>query len=371
MEYISLPNNKGETLENSNGSNEALACLLQLADSALKNGPYSITFDKKNPHIAPTGDVRDFLSYAPYWWPENASDPNTKYIRKDGKRNPDAGIVKDQQQLELFAENVMYLCLGYYFFKEEKYALHAVSLLKTFFLHEVTRMNSHLDYAQLVRGSQNTTRMGRGEGIISSRALCRVANVLPLIGDFDGYRKIHEPMMHWFSCFLKWLYQSPVAKQALKSKNNIYTWRVVHLVSIERFLNPSSPALVTCIKDFFEKSLPVQIDGKTGNQPFEAKRAQPFHYLAFNMRAILYIAEVARSIGFDAYLLKKDLLHLAAKYISQYEASDITEAARCVDIISKRICIQGCCKSFVECCYRSKYADKISGPKHIICSLWL
>ncbi|KAG1456823.1 hypothetical protein G6F56_006745 [Rhizopus delemar] len=69
MEYISLPNNKGETLENSNGSNEALACLLQLADSALKNGPYSITFDKKNPHIAPTGDVRDFLSYAPYWWP--------------------------------------------------------------------------------------------------------------------------------------------------------------------------------------------------------------------------------------------------------------------------------------------------------------
>jgi hypothetical protein len=59
--------------------------------------------------------------------------------------------------------------LGYYFFDNENYAIHAVSLIDTFFLNEHTRMNPNLDFAQFVRGSQNVTKMGRGEGVISSR----------------------------------------------------------------------------------------------------------------------------------------------------------------------------------------------------------
>lgn len=43
----------------------ALSELKKLADQALKKGPYSVTFDKKAPHIAASGDIHDFLSYAP------------------------------------------------------------------------------------------------------------------------------------------------------------------------------------------------------------------------------------------------------------------------------------------------------------------
>lgn len=81
----------------------------------------------------------------------------------------DIGCVKDQFQLESFAENFTYLCLGYYFFNNENYAIHAISLLDTFFLNEKTRMKPNLNFAQFVRGTQNTTKMGRGEGVISSR----------------------------------------------------------------------------------------------------------------------------------------------------------------------------------------------------------
>lgn len=77
--------------------------------------------------------------------------------------------IKDQSQLELFAENFTYLCLGYYFLNNENYAIHAVSLLDTFFLNETTRMNPNLNYAQFVRGAQNKSQLGRGEGVISSR----------------------------------------------------------------------------------------------------------------------------------------------------------------------------------------------------------
>ncbi|KAG1140851.1 hypothetical protein G6F37_008676 [Rhizopus arrhizus] len=166
VEFISLPS-RDKLLDNP--PKEAYDSLAQLANNALKSGPFSITFDKRPPHIACTGDVRDFLSYAPFWWPEDPSNEDSKYIRKDGARNPDIGTVKDQQQLESFAENIMYLCLGYYFFKEDKYAKHAISLLEIFFINEKTRMNPNLTYAQFIRGPQNTTKTGRGEGIVSAR----------------------------------------------------------------------------------------------------------------------------------------------------------------------------------------------------------
>ncbi|KAI8072342.1 hypothetical protein BC940DRAFT_292363 [Gongronella butleri] len=60
--------------------------LKQLANGALKKGPFSITTDKQPPHVAASNDIHDFLSYAPYFWPSDSGDG--KYVRRDGKRNP-------------------------------------------------------------------------------------------------------------------------------------------------------------------------------------------------------------------------------------------------------------------------------------------
>jgi hypothetical protein len=43
----------------------SLESLKKLANGALKKGPFSVTFNKEKPHIAASGDPRDFLSYAP------------------------------------------------------------------------------------------------------------------------------------------------------------------------------------------------------------------------------------------------------------------------------------------------------------------
>lgn len=67
IEYISL--NKLTSRKQANAEDDKLknayGCLQRLANNALKSGPFSITFNKAEPHIAPTGDPRDFLSYAP------------------------------------------------------------------------------------------------------------------------------------------------------------------------------------------------------------------------------------------------------------------------------------------------------------------
>lgn len=66
VEYISLRKlqlQKQKGVEES--TKEAYSCLERLANGALKSGPFSITFGKESPHIAPSGDISDFLSYAP------------------------------------------------------------------------------------------------------------------------------------------------------------------------------------------------------------------------------------------------------------------------------------------------------------------
>lgn len=66
VEYISL---RKVRLQKQRGvdayTKEAYTALEKLANEALKGGPFSITSGKTLPHIAPSGDLRDFLSYAP------------------------------------------------------------------------------------------------------------------------------------------------------------------------------------------------------------------------------------------------------------------------------------------------------------------
>src|SRR3954454_11434419 len=59
--------------------------LLAEADQALKSGPYSVTFEKAK--VAPSGDKHDYISQAPYWWPDSLKPGGKPYIRKDGRIN--------------------------------------------------------------------------------------------------------------------------------------------------------------------------------------------------------------------------------------------------------------------------------------------
>ncbi|KAI8368884.1 putative alginate lyase [Choanephora cucurbitarum] len=373
VEYISLQRLKHQKQAGVNErTKEAYNCLERLANVAARSGPFSITFHKSAPHIAPSGDPRDFLSYAPYWWPQHPNDSNTKYIRKDGKRNPDIRMVKDQTFLQSFVENVLHLCLGYHMFDRASYAEHAVLLLKTFFVDEKTRMNPNLNYAQLIRGSQNKTHLGRGEGVISSRSLIHLANVLPLLDSFHGYQAIQPAIHAWFTHYLDWLKTSPVASKAARASNNIFSWYTAQKSTIQYFLNPHSSAARHTLHDYFTKTLPKQVDARTGNQPQEAKRAKPFHYLVFNMQAILCLAELGESMGMNVYG-QQPLVHLAIKHITTFANSpreDITQAVRCVETMIQASDHDNCCKPFLRKAHQSKHKDKLGGPKNAIPALW-
>src|SRR5207302_4578313 len=154
--------------------NLALEQLRKDADAALIQKSLSVVDKSINP---PSGDKHDYMSLAPYWWPDPAKPNGLPYIRRDGQVNPEIEQVQDHKNMNRVISAVHTLALAYYIYREEAFAAHATELLRTWFLNPETRMNPNLEFAQGVRGF-NT---GRGTGLIETRDVNRLVDAIGLL----------------------------------------------------------------------------------------------------------------------------------------------------------------------------------------------
>lgn len=207
-------------------------------------------------------------------------------------------------------------------------------------------------------------------------SLARIVNLVPILDSFHGYYPLKESMQAWFHSYLQWLQTSPVALEAAKAKNNIHTWYIVQLASAQKYLNPVSPDASSSILKYVKECLPKQIDSKTGDQPLESKRTKPFHYLVFNMQAILYLTELAKDLGLDIYQNNNNsLIHLGMHNITAVAkkdtGEDITVGVRCAEIMCcSTQDSDNCCIPYIDSAYKCKFAEKLGGPKNAISILW-
>jgi hypothetical protein len=154
--------NKSKELIESKQTNYLAAYkkLIADADKALNEGPFSV-MDKKL--VPPSGDKHDYLSLAPYFWPDPSKPDGKPYIRKDGQVNPETrGDFVDYSRKDKFFGNLNTLSYAYFFSDDERYLRKALQLLKTWFVDPETRMNPNLNFGQGVPGVST----GRPFGII-------------------------------------------------------------------------------------------------------------------------------------------------------------------------------------------------------------
>src|SRR4029078_6305232 len=67
------------------------------ADKALTAGSFSVT---SKTVVPPSGDKRDYMSQAPYFWPNPKSQSGLPYIRRDGERNPEIDKIDNHRVLD-------------------------------------------------------------------------------------------------------------------------------------------------------------------------------------------------------------------------------------------------------------------------------
>jgi hypothetical protein len=139
----------------------AMDTLLKDARAALKSEPVSVM---QKTEIPPSGDKHDYMSVAPYWWPDPTKPGGVPYVWRDGERNPEHDTLGDRQRLGKMINNVQTLALAYFLTRQESYAQKAVVQLQVWFLDAATRMNPNLNFAQAIKGQNN----GRGIGIIDA-----------------------------------------------------------------------------------------------------------------------------------------------------------------------------------------------------------
>ena len=83
----------------------ALAALEADANDALTVAPMSVMDKDVTP---PSGDKHDYMSQAPYWWPDPSKPDGLPYIRKDGQRNPEIDRITDRANLGRLAQRGLF-----------------------------------------------------------------------------------------------------------------------------------------------------------------------------------------------------------------------------------------------------------------------
>jgi len=274
------------------GLKTALDTLEKDAAVALARKPVSVMDKGLAP---PSGDKHDYMSQAPYWWPDPSKPDGRPYIRKDGVTNPEIRRITDHDNLGRLCSDVAMLGLAYRLTRKPEHAAHAAQLARVWFLDPATRMNPHLKFGQGIPGIND----GRGIGIIETRGLPDLLDGLALVGDSRAWTAGDEAgLQAWMQAFLTWLVESDYGKDESKNGNNHETWYDVQVAALSYYTGQTDITRRTIEHARDAIAAQIQPDGR---QPRELERTKSWDYSAFNLRAFFNLATIGERIGVDLW----------------------------------------------------------------------
>jgi hypothetical protein len=295
----------------------ALAKLETDARRAMQQKPLSVVTKAVTP---PSGDRHDYLSQAPYFWPDPKKPGGLPYINRDGERNPELDKITDHLAMDQMGVAVRALSLAYYFKDDEEYAAKATQLLRAWFLDPATRMNPHLEYAQFIPG----VNTGRGIGLIETRGLVNVIDAIGLLAGSKSWTSEDQKRLEtWFSTFLRWMQESRNGREENAKKNNHGTFYDVQAMSFALFVrrNDLAKEIAAAAK---EKRIALQIE-PDGRQPLELVRTKAWSYSNMNLDGLIQLARLAENVGVDLWAYEtKDgrSIRRAVEYLYPYATGD-------------------------------------------------
>jgi len=295
-------NSKGDLIyigssntENDNGNptfDKSLDYVYKWGDKFLTVKPHSVM----EAHRAPaSGDKHDFLSLAPYCWPNKETSTGYPYRCHDSWGvNPEILKVTDKEYMKDMITRVKTLSLAYHYSQNESYASKAADLIRVWFLNNDTKMNPNMQYSEAVPGKNN----GTFHGIIGSKQLPEVLDSIKLFEKSGSWTSQDERgLKAWFTDYLDWLVNSTNGIREGKSKNNHGTWYDVQVLGISAYLN-NTEVSEKVLDKWMNKLLKIQIQ-PNGTQPLEITRPTSLQYSIFNLLGIFKIATYAEELGVD------------------------------------------------------------------------
>lgn len=246
--------------------------------------------------LPPSGNKKDYMSQAPYFWKNPETKDGFPYIRRDGERNPEIEQLPDAKLMGRMIGGVEDLARAYFVSGKEAYAAKATEIMRMWFIDEKTAMNPNLDYAQAIPG-RNT---GRGIGIIESRGLTRVVDSVGLLAGSKSWTTADQKATEqWFAAYLEWLLESKNGRDEADEPNNHGTYYDVQVASFALFTGQKELARKT-LENAKTYRLAKQIE-PDGSQPHELARTRSWDYSTMNLDGFVMLAELGDAAGVDLW----------------------------------------------------------------------
>ncbi|KZV85030.1 chondroitin AC/alginate lyase, partial [Exidia glandulosa HHB12029] len=262
----------------------------------------------------PSGNKHDYLSWAPYWWPDCSGVGNTTeltpqeiwvtcpYKDRDGVFVPDYRLINDTGSFAGMADAVMFNALAWQITGDDKYANKSVEFISTWYLDEDTYMAPNLNYSQVKRGPG--VQQGNKSGVLDMKNTAKILSAILLFRktSYPGWTAEKDTKMRaWSAAFIQWLETHPFGKQEMASANNHGTFWYNTMVSHQIIVNNASEAK-RYLNQYYTTQFLKQIDAN-GEQPLEVVRSRTYHYRAYNIGAMVTCAKLAAYIGMDTWNL--------------------------------------------------------------------
>ncbi|EIN14695.1 chondroitin AC/alginate lyase [Punctularia strigosozonata HHB-11173 SS5] len=291
---------------------EAQESIVEWAIQLAEFGPWSVL---NKSVIAPSGDKHDYMSWAPYSWPNCTGVGNTTaltdeeiwktcpYYTRDGLFNPDVRFVNDVGAFQNMSDAVLYNALAWAINGSSTFSTNVATYIKTWFLDDDTMMNPNLNYAQMERGP--TGQNGTHTGVLDLKCMSKLVSGILILREGNAAEwtsDLDSSLVSWTKEYITWLTTADIAIQEKEATNNHGTFYYNQLAALQILANDTSGALAT-IKEYFTTQYQNQI-WANGEQPLEMIRTRPYHYRSYNLAAMITNARLGSYLGYDAWTLE-------------------------------------------------------------------
>lgn len=273
---------------------DAYQKLLAAADGELDKPANPVTRKTLTP---PSGDKHDYLSIAPYRWPNPNTEDGSPWLKKDGQVNPmSRGDDTDKVRLTNMFNRLQKLSLAYYFSGEDAYAEKARSVLRIWFVDDATKVNPNINYGQGIPGELE----GRLAGIIEWTQISKVVSAIQILSQGGILREDELQVINaWISDYYHWLKTHPFGIEVDRGRQNHATHYDYQMVGLARYLGLNVEAKER-LKAAKNKRIKTQIK-PDGTQPGEIRRTKSVNYCSMNLMKMAMVAELGKPLGVDLW----------------------------------------------------------------------
>ncbi|QIA65450.1 hypothetical protein GT360_18085 [Vibrio astriarenae] len=239
-------------------------------------------------YIPASGDIHDYHSISPYFWPDPDKEDGLPWVYRDGQINPATrGPETDQIRFKTMLTSLNALNLAYYFTGNKKYSKKSADIVRAWIINDDTKVNPNINHGQAIPGKEDGTNFG----VIEWTDIGKLVTTIQLLERdriWTTYEK--QALQQWLNEYHDWLTTSEFGMLQDTRQNNHATNYDYQVVGLQIYLNKRDEA-ATRVENAKFKRIAVQI-ASDGSQPHELERTKSVNYTVNNLWALARVADL-------------------------------------------------------------------------------